>query len=510
MSRPQNRRGPAKPKNEKPKKKAKDPETFDDFLTEGIAFEEQGERYREGDRAQRNYERAATMYGKAHSLNDQDADCLYNWGRVLYILVGFYPAHTVPEEKLKTLDEAIEKFRRALTLDGNKTDAQYNLAQALHLRSEILQDTTEIDNQYMQSAMALQEAISLFEAVYSLQEKDFDDQNNAGEAQTEEHNEAHHDHVYHDDHKHDDKQDKVATQPDEFATVTEVEPTTAYSLIETLVSMSDTMTTMAAMLASYQSSIDLFSKSRSKLGIAEKWLAGTSEDDKEHKQARIQINLKEAQNFSAQAERSFLASKRVDHDLFQQAIGRLDEVIQQLDPRHVETMCDRGDVLGSYAELITKEEGGKPTADVWHNYAQADKSLKAALQIESKNLSILNKLGDLSIARARLDLPVAQRNKAQLLKNAEFYFKQAVDTDRQVLTSGYIGWAYSAWALEEWAQVADKKKAAAKIITLWLGRGGSAEMFGDITEDTETVDSKFIEWVNEEFFEEEEGSSEEE
>ncbi|KAI8143216.1 hypothetical protein BJV82DRAFT_668851 [Fennellomyces sp. T-0311] len=521
MSRPQNRRLP-KPKNDKPKKNAKEPETFDDFLAEGIAFEEQGERYQTGDRAQRNYERAAGMYEKAHALNDQDPDCLYNWGRIQYILVGFYPAHTAPEAKLKVLDEAIEKFRKALTLDANKTDSQFNLAQALHLRSEILQDATEVDNPYMQSAMALQEAISLFETVYDGQEREFNGQRLDG---------SHHDHQHNDEHKHDDHQrndnpkhdnhqhnddpkhedhhhDEQKHEPapsSEYTTVTEVEATTAYSLIDTLLSMSDTMTTMASMLASYQSAVDLFSKARSKLGLAEKWLGTTSDEDKEHKQARIQINLKEAQNFSQQAERSFLASKRVDHDLFQQALGRLDDIIEQLDPRNVEAFCDKGDILGSYAELIAQED--KPTSDVWQHYAQADKSLKAALKIESKNLNILNKLGDLSIARARLELPVAERNKAQLLKNAEFYFKQAVETDRQVLTSGYIGWAYSCWALEEWTQVEDKKKAAAKVIQLWLGRGGSAEMFGDLTEDTETVDSDFIEWVNEEFFEEE-GSEE--
>lgn len=46
---------------------------------EGISFEEQGERYATGERAQRNYEKAATMYSKAFALNEKDADCVYNW-----------------------------------------------------------------------------------------------------------------------------------------------------------------------------------------------------------------------------------------------------------------------------------------------------------------------------------------------------------------------------------------------------------------------------------------------
>jgi hypothetical protein len=35
----------------------------------------------------------------------------------------------------------------------NKTDVEFNLAQALHLRSEILQETSEIENAYGQSAL---------------------------------------------------------------------------------------------------------------------------------------------------------------------------------------------------------------------------------------------------------------------------------------------------------------------------------------------------------------------
>jgi hypothetical protein len=46
---------------------------------EAIHLEEQGERYRTGERAERYYVKAAEMYGKAFSLNDKDADCVYNW-----------------------------------------------------------------------------------------------------------------------------------------------------------------------------------------------------------------------------------------------------------------------------------------------------------------------------------------------------------------------------------------------------------------------------------------------
>ncbi|KAJ8659059.1 hypothetical protein O0I10_005097 [Lichtheimia ornata] len=510
MSRPQQRK---LPKTKTPKKKQKDPETFDEFLSEGITCEEQGERYATGERAQRNYEKAATMYSKASALNDKDADCVYNWGRVLYILVGFYPAHATPEEKLKTLDQSIEKFRRALSLDPTKTDAHFNLGQALHMRSELLQDTTEIANSYTQSATALQEAISIFESVYAVQEKEYNDQHAAPPKDNDDNVQS----TSSSDNEPNNKDDNK----DEYTTVTEVEPTTAYSLIDTLVSLADAMTTMASMLASYQSAVDLYSRARKNLSQAEKWLmVGTSTEDKEHKQARIQISLKEAQNLSSQAERSFLATNKVDHRLFNQAVDQLDMVLEHVDSQHVETHCDRGDILSTFGDHLCKEAKAHHQSldpettgkSVWHIYSQADKSFKAALEKEPKNMSILNKLGDLSMSRARLDIPVAERNRSQLIKNAEFYFKRAVETDRQVLTTGWIGWAYSTWALEQWTKAQGQKNEASRIMKTWIKRGGCSDLFAELTEDTDAIDQDFLEWVNESFFddEEEEETSDEE
>ncbi|OBZ90627.1 hypothetical protein A0J61_01324 [Choanephora cucurbitarum] len=500
-------RKPQKPKAA-PKKK-KEPETFDEFMEEAIQFEEQGERYHSGDRSQRNYERAVDMYSKAFAVNSNDADCVYNWGRVLFLLVNFLPSHTTPEEKLEKVDESIEKFRKALDLEANKTDAQFNLAQALHQRSEILQETTEIDNSYAASAMALQEAISLFDSVYDLQEKEYLDLNRSNEEEVEE--EHQHDEASEHQHEeptkqHDDKQ--------EFTTVTKVEATTPYSLIETLLSTAETMTTMASMLASFPASMNLFSKAKAKLGLAEKWLAkipSTDENEKERIAARIQINLKESAAYAAMADRSFVASNTVDSSLFEKAIERLDEIIETHDTRNVEAMCDRGDVLTSFGQAIEEvankknlplvpEKDGK---EVWQLYATATKSFQSALTLEPKNLRILNKMGDLSLIRARLSLPVAERNRIQLLKNAAFYFKHAVEVDKEVLTSGYLGWAMSEWAMEEWADVANKKEDALKIVRVWIKRGGNGSLFRSLAEDNETWDEDFVEFIIEAFFDEE-------
>ncbi|KAI8977115.1 hypothetical protein BDF20DRAFT_873014 [Mycotypha africana] len=515
-------------------KKKKEPETFDEFMEEAINSEEQGDRYQTGERAERHYNRAATMYGKAFELNNTDADCVYNWGRILFILVNFLPSHVSPEEKLERVERSIEKFRQALTLEPDKTDAQFNLAQALHQKSEILQDTTEINNAYGASAMALQEAISLFDNVYSLQEKEYlelttqkvDQEDKEQGEQGEEIKKLKELSIKEEDAHHDPDPPEPeeapsstgssrSTTPAQFTTVTAVEATTAYSLIETLLSTAETMTTMASMLAAFSASMDLFSRAKSKLALAEKWLAKASDEtgndpekEKQQKTARIQIHLKEAATYAAMADRTFLASGTVEGSLFERAIERLSEVIEQHDARNVEAMCDRGDIYTSYGqticECIHKKKASldpdREGKEVWQLYASATKSFQAALQLEPKNLRILNKMGDLSLIRARLDLPIAERNKLQLLKNAAFYFKRAVEIDKEVLTSGYLGWAMSEWALEEWAEIAHKKEDALKIVRVWVKRGGSGHLFRSLAEDNETWDEEFVEFIIENLF----------
>ncbi|KAI7871686.1 hypothetical protein BDF14DRAFT_1954390 [Spinellus fusiger] len=506
MPRPHARQ-PAKPKIVK---KVKGPETFEEFMEAGIESEEQGERYKTGERAQRRYENAVEMYSKAYSLNPNDADCLYNWGRVLFLLVNFLPTHYDPEDKLEKIDNSINKLRKALELEQGKTDIQFNLAQALHQRAETLQDTTEIDNAYSQSAIALQEAIGIFESVYQLQEKEYKEHR----SQTKTENilsEEEHVHTSECQHEHESapkETTETTNTTDTMATVTQVEPTTAASLIDTLLSTSETMASMASMLASFQASTDLFGRARAKLSLAEKWLMEITEKEDGYKPCRIQINLKQAQCFSAMADRSFLSSGKVDHSLFSRSIECLDQVIEQFDSSNVEAMCDRGDILTSFAQALSDEAERTKTPlipettgkDIWQLFAQATSSFQAALKIESKNLNILNKLGDLCMIRAKLQLPVAERNRPQLLKNGEFYYKQAVQANKQVLTSGWIGWGHSLWAQEELVDLKGKRVEASKVMKMWINYGGSHEMFDNITEDSSILDPSFIEWVVDNFF----------
>ncbi|KAI8071702.1 hypothetical protein BC940DRAFT_330923 [Gongronella butleri] len=488
-------------------KKSKEPVTFDDFMEDAIEYEEQGERYVSGDRSERNYERAVDMYAKAYALKEDDPDCLYNWGRVLFILVGFFPPHTTPEERLPRVDASIDKFRKALALAGsNKTDVEFNLAQALHLRSELLQESSDIDGAYGLSAIALQEAITMFDSVYEVQEQDYLKQKEPSATVASE--------------KEDGTANGTESAPeasstpqeasgqDDYETVTQMEATTAYSLIDTLVASGDALTTMASMMAVYPDAKKVFERARDKLDRAERWLADTSESDKEHHKARVQILLKRGHSLCALADRAFLATSQADPSLYEHALDTLVHVTEKLDDKNVEAWCDLGDVYSRYAQAILDdcEQHSKPLdrkttgKDVWQLYGKAADALATALKIEPKNLQILNKASDVSMARAQLPLPVAEKNQTQLLKNAQFYCKQAVEINGQVLTSGWLGWAYATWALEAWAEMPNRINDAHKIISSWIKRGANEDLFQRLADENDNMDGAFIEWVSVTFF----------
>jgi tetratricopeptide (TPR) repeat protein len=419
------------------------------------------------------------------------------------VLLQYLPKRSAPMETLKLIDSSIEKFRQALAIDNKNADAMFNLGQALNTRAETVQDVDEIEDGYSQAALAVQEAISILDEAYALQEQalmpqlenmTIDEPTNAGEDE-EEHS--------HDHHSHEEPGTETLT------TVTEVIPTTAYTLIDTLVASANALSTMASMLANFEKALSLFDSAQDKLKQAEKWLGQASrENEKDYQQAVIQITLQHAQTLALLADRSMTATGQVDDKTYTLALEKLDFITSKVDSRHCEAMCDRGDLLSQYAQAKQQSfirSGRKLDADpsgkeVWQLYSQASKSFQEALQIESKNNNILRKLGDISLIRAQLPMGVADRNKLQLLKNAEFYYKQVLESDKEDLYGAWLGWAVSSWAQGEWCQTAGKHMEAEKIIKMWIKRGGNDEIIQDAYEESDFYPKAFIDWVMTEFF----------
>ncbi|OCF77006.1 hypothetical protein I204_02715 [Kwoniella mangroviensis CBS 8886] len=130
-------------------------DTYDEALDGGVEMEEKGERYRDGDKAQRFYERAVELYEKALGFS-QTYDAAYNQARALYTLSTSF---LLPPTSLAPLRRSIELYRLATTLTNSpllRMDVAFNLSQSCSSLADILEDP-DVDNTQIDEVRKLRE-----------------------------------------------------------------------------------------------------------------------------------------------------------------------------------------------------------------------------------------------------------------------------------------------------------------------------------------------------------------
>ncbi|OWT36594.1 hypothetical protein C362_05711 [Cryptococcus neoformans Bt1] len=118
---------------------------YDEALDGGVEMEEKGERYRDGDKAQRFYERAVELYAKASEL-EETYDATYNRARALYTLATNF---LLPPSSLPLLRESITLYQHATTLSNSPLllmDVAFNLAQTFITLADIMDDLRTVDD----------------------------------------------------------------------------------------------------------------------------------------------------------------------------------------------------------------------------------------------------------------------------------------------------------------------------------------------------------------------------
>ncbi|GJJ76255.1 hypothetical protein EMPS_08614 [Entomortierella parvispora] len=532
----------------KPAKEAPTPQTWEEYMEEGVLLEEKGERYATGDKARRFYEKAGDMYNKACKLNPEDSDCLYNFGRVLYILVDF--THS-PCQKLSLLNASIERFRSALNYDSDNADTLFNLAQALTTHAEVIQDHDEEDEDEEhdhdhshgdhdhahgspeeRAATELQEAIALFESCYSIQQREL--YSAVREAQPKE--------------------------EDESAEMRQQElSASAGVLIDTLISASQALTSLAFLVDTVERSHDYYQQASEKLNIAlgvanDKALWPTNAEESSSgkgKQAAAELlmeseedilpatkpvsTFREAQSqdetvsqkektcdihlqysnlLSSQTDRNYQDTGKISEELYEKSLQHLD-IVLSFYPRHVEALCDKGDLLGAWAQGLaafepqvsmadierwesrstiaaeptassgasTKSGSGRP-ARIWQLFAQATRAFLSALEVEPQNTSILEKLGDIHWSRSLLSSSVALKNRPMLLNNASVYYRFAWESCRDGAEN--VDEDQRMDILLSWAQVLralpGKDEEVIRVLKQWKRVGGTKDMLQDMLE----------------------------
>ncbi|RSH92205.1 hypothetical protein EHS25_008620 [Saitozyma podzolica] len=144
LRRPQKRRtaeddADARAKKRPGKRREPTYDTYDEALDGGVEMEEKGERYRDGEKAQRFYEKAAELYKKAVGFS-QTYDAVYNQARVLYTLGTSF---LLPPAAVELLTESLNLHRLASTLTNSpllQMDVGFNLAQTATSLADMLEE----------------------------------------------------------------------------------------------------------------------------------------------------------------------------------------------------------------------------------------------------------------------------------------------------------------------------------------------------------------------------------
>ncbi|CZT05553.1 uncharacterized protein RAG0_11588 [Rhynchosporium agropyri] len=157
-----------------PKKRSKHvqsvPETADEYLAAGVDFEEAGEKWRGGDAAKstRFFVRAIDCYDEALKKFPNSFDLAYNKARVQYELTQ-HPKllRQLPGSLLDLLQTALTSSQFALSLNEENADALFNLAQVLTSLAENLSESSTDGS----TLDLIEEALRLFQLCLECQEK---------------------------------------------------------------------------------------------------------------------------------------------------------------------------------------------------------------------------------------------------------------------------------------------------------------------------------------------------
>ncbi|KAI9597531.1 hypothetical protein BDF19DRAFT_435365 [Syncephalis fuscata] len=422
------------------------------------------------------YTQAASAYTEANSLQPDDAACLYNWGRVLFILGGFVDGDEDPDEKLQYVNEAITKFEASVKRQPDNTDALFNLAQALATRCDLLVDT---DNDRAAGEPLLRRAIKLFDQVYQLQEVA------AANADTTM------------------PDDNTADNP----TSKPLPTINKNTLVDTVSTVAECITSLACLQETSEQADSLFDEACQRL---ERALELSNE-----RRADILCDwaaVLEAKVNHQQQQQQPDTVKRMDVSLYDPVIAKLQEAIEA-GPTLADPRCDLGDLyLGiAHGRLIeatfdadldetkvvtvdaTTEEEMKRQAEariaamdgeITPYYEKACAAFKEAAELEISNVGIRQKLGDIYFARSRLPLDSAKAIEQTLLKEAEHWYQQtleaAVDDPEPIIRLAQV------------YEVQGRKEEYIKLLDQWNALGGTV---GELYEEDDVFEMGFIDKV---------------
>ncbi|WRT64710.1 uncharacterized protein IL334_001644 [Kwoniella shivajii] len=421
-------------------------DTYDEALDGGVEMEEKGERYRDGDKAQRFYERAIELYEKALGFH-QTYDAAYNQARALYTISTSF---LLPPTSIKPLRRSIDLYRLATTLTNSpllRMDVAFNLSQSCSSLSDILEDL-DSGNNVDEVRTLREEARDILQEVMDGQEeylKATAEDNDAAELEEvvdEMESGAEEESMEVDESKLNSTEDDDGDEKEETF---ETHLPTPSTFIDTVLSLIDLHLTL------WDSTPEPETPSEEEQLKVRSILDRANQISPPGRQAELDLSevkvLLSMDNIIWEIYKSQARPNMGSENTLEGAIAALSAILGSLDVTPPEELTVRPEILTILADTHTVvgnrmmflnvhlPVGPSPLAQqAWYHFSQATTHLGTALDLPTSastpkefKPSVLSSLSKASLSRARL-APVhdtAKRNVVQLLDNASTYAARA-------------------------------------------------------------------------------------
>ncbi|WWC59531.1 uncharacterized protein I303_102087 [Kwoniella dejecticola CBS 10117] len=425
-------------------------DTYDEALDGGVEMEEKGERYKDGDKSQRFYERAVELYEKALGFQET-YDAAYNQARVLYTLSTSF---LLPPSCLKPLRRSIELYRSATSLTNSpllRMDVAFNLSQSCSSLADILEDLDGDGN--LEEVRKLRiEARDVLQEVMDGQEEYLratSDENDADETgnvvdEIEDRAEAAATGESMDVDPDDDNEDGVEGEVGEEGTFETHLPTPS-TYIDTVITLIDIHLSLWTSTAEPQTPIEEDQLAvRSILDRAAVFAPPGRQAELDLAEVKVLLSMDSIiwDIYKSQAQPNMGLEKSLEG-----AIAALTAILTSLDvtppeeatvkPEILTTLADTHIVIANRMIFLNKHypPGPSPLAQqAWYHLSSATTHLNTALELPTSAFtprefrpSVLLSLSKASLSRARLSSvhETAKRNVVQLMDNANTYAARA-------------------------------------------------------------------------------------
>jgi tetratricopeptide (TPR) repeat protein len=404
------------------------PTTASDHVLAGIEYEESGDRWAPGDRpkAGRFYQRAVASYTSALQLSPDSFDAAYNKARLQYKLaeerelLGRWVGRA---EVRAMLEEALRSHKLALDLGRSKgvyvEDAMFNTSQVHVSLAENILAGKSLDADKSLAVQHLSAALTEFQKCLESQQAQYTDSVGPGPDDDQDMSGV----LLEDEPDQEEEMEDAPLEDSEewYQSVTVQEPTTPATLLDTVIELLRTLSTLLPLLTSLAEA-DI---ANGESFIATKLLPLAQKVTDRDDEVFIIAGL-----FRCAVSEALFRTGSATVEQWGSTISSCFDAAHWEYAKSADALCAKSDAHTAFAVAVL--EGARQDIEnlatvAWKHYAFASQALGNAAKLAPRNVSIHIARGDTELIRSRIDCSArTEQVRGVLRKNAGVFYRGAV------------------------------------------------------------------------------------